>query len=144
MTLMRKTKNKRGHKIDISKVTTVERLYQLKNKDKRNEQRRIRYSNPNYRKTKNNQRNQSRKQKYLQDKNSLFKILGGFKCCKCDFDNPLALQIEHKNNTGYLDKKRFNRHDQFFRYYISHPLEAIKYLQIMCANCNQIKVKDNE
>lgn len=140
MTIMRKTVNKRGHKINISKVTTTERLHQIKNKEKRNEKRRIRYSNPEYRKEKNEKRNKSRKQKYIQDKTALFKILGGFKCCECGFDNPLALQIEHKTNTGYLDKKRFNRHDQFFRYYITHPLEAIEYLQIMCANCNQIKI----
>ena len=140
MTIMRNTTNNRGHKIDISKVTTRERLHQLKNKEKRNEKRRIRYSNPKYRKEKNEIRNESRKQKYIQDKTSLFKILGGFKCCICGFENPLALQIEHKNDTGHLDKKRFNRHDQFFRYYITHPLEAIEYLQIMCANCNQIKI----
>lgn len=140
MTIMRKLENSRGHKIDISKVTTRERLDGFKNMKKRNEKRRIRYSNPEYRKEKNEIRNQSRKQKYIQDKTSLFKILGGFKCCICGFDNPLALQIEHKNDTGHLDKKRFNRHDQFFRYYITHPLEALEYLQIMCANCNQIKI----
>ena len=140
MTIMRKTVNKRGHKINISTITTRERLHQIKNKEKRNAQQIERYSNSQYRKEKNNIRNKSRKQKYAENKTSLFKILGGFKCCLCGFDNPLALQIEHKNNTGYLDKKRFSRHDQFFRYYITHPLEAIEYLQIMCANCNQIKI----
>ncbi len=137
---MRNLTNIRGHKVNLSKITSNERLYQIKNKERRNEKRRIRYSDPEYRKQKNEMRNNSRRQKYLQDKTSLFKILGGFKCCICGFDNPLALQIEHKDDTGYLDKKRFNRHDQFFRYYITHPLEAIKYLQIMCANCNQIKI----
>ena len=137
---MRKQVNSRGYKIDISKVTTQERLHSIKNKMKRNIQRQIRYTDPDYRKEKNEIRNKSRKQKYIADKNSLFKILGGFKCCECGFDNPLALQIEHKDDTGNLDKRRFNRHDQFFRYYITHPLEAIEYLQIMCANCNQIKI----
>ena len=140
MTTMRKTTNIRGHKIDISKITTNERLDWIKNRDKRNAQRTKRYSDPDYRREKNDIRNKSRQQKYIKDRTALFKILGGFKCVGCGFDNPLALQIEHKNNTGNLDKRRFNRHDQFFRYYITHPLEAIEYLQIMCANCNQIKI----
>lgn len=140
MTIMRKLVNIRGHKINVSKITTDERLYSLKNKKRANENRRKRYADPEYRKTQNEKRNKSRKQKYRQNKDSLLKILGGNKCCVCGFDNPKALQIEHKNDTGHLDKKRFNRHDQFFRYYITHPLEAIKYLQVMCANCNQIKI----
>ena len=71
----------------------------------------------------------------------MFKILGGQKCVRCGFSNPKALQIDHIHNTGNLDKKRFSRGDIMYRYYIKNNIEAINNLQILCANCNQIKAR---
>lgn len=136
---MRQLINNRGHKRNPTKDSTNDRLRGIKNKDRRNELSRLRFEDPEYRKEKYDIRNKSRKKKYAEQRISLFKILGGEKCVKCGFSDIRALQFEHKDDTGYLDKKKFTRYDQMMRYYISHPLEAIEFLQIYCANCNQIK-----
>lgn len=74
-------------------------------------------------------------------KNSLFKILGGYKCSRCNCIDEDVLHIDHIYDTGRLDKKRFKTHDIFMSYYIRHPLEAFNNLQILCANCNWKKYK---
>ena len=69
----------------------------------------------------------------------LFKILEQTKCTYCEFSVYAALQFEHKNGNGANDKLRFKNLDRFYKYYIEHPEEARKELQITCANCNWIK-----
>jgi len=136
---MRQTVNNRGHKRDPFKDSTNDKLRYIKNKEKINEQRRKRYAKDKDRI--NKVRNTTGKKTYRDQRQSLIKILGGFKCKDCGYDdNILALQIDHIFNTGNLDKKRFGRRDELFRYYISHPLEAIENLQVLCANCNQIRI----
>ena len=88
----------------------------------------------------NSQRNKSRNEKYAKYRKQLLKKLGD-KCKNCGYENPDALRIDHIENTGNLDKKKFNRKDDFYRYYNERPFEAIKYLQILCQNCNMIKEK---
>ena len=136
---MRHKDEDKGWKRDHHNDSSNERLWSLKNKEKRNKQRRERYAKDKDRI--NKVRNTTGKKTYRDQRQSLIKILGGFKCKKCGYDdNILALQIDHIQNTGHLDKKRFGRRDELFRYYISHPLEAIEVLQVLCANCNQIRI----
>ena len=138
---MRQTVNNRGHRVSIETQTSHERLYAIQNKDKRNQARNKRFEDPEYRREKYDIRNKSRKIAYAKDRQSVFKILGGAFCNICHYeDYPEALQIDHIFGTGHLDKLRFNRRDKMFRYYKNHPFEAIEYLQILCANCNQIKI----
>lgn len=71
----------------------------------------------------------------------LAKILKQKACAKCGFENKLALQVDHKNGGGNKERKeKFNNNmPKFFKFYLSHPSLARKNLQILCANCNQIK-----
>ncbi len=62
----------------------------------------------------------------------------GSVCCQCGFENPLALQIDHVDNDGYLVKCPGGQ-----RYWWA----AIKDIasgntagyQLLCANCHAIK-----
>ena len=74
----------------------------------------------------------------------LIKILGGDKCCKCGFDNILALQIDHINGGGSQQLKRqFKSLEIMYKYYIRYHDLAIEELQVLCANCNRLKMHEN-
>jgi hypothetical protein len=86
----------------------------------------------------------SRHKMYDSNKQALLELLGS----KCSNPNCLisggcidirCLQFDHVNGGGGLDRKKFTRSSQFFRYYLNHPEEAKLKLQILCANCNWIK-----
>lgn len=89
-------------------------------------------------------RNIRRNRNYFEKRNSLMGILGGVICKQCKFKDHRALNIEHIHDTGYLDDKRFYDDRKRNLYYIEHPLEAIKNLQIFCSNCNQSKEYDRK
>jgi len=77
-------------------------------------------------------------------KERLFQILGGAKCIRCGFSDKRALQFDHINGGGTQDKLKHAGHlDRMRRYYLKHPEEARKNLQVLCANCNWIKRIDN-
>lgn len=84
------------------------------------------------------------KSKYNESRKTLFTMLGD-KCYQCGFSNPLALDIDHINGDGYIDRKRFNgsASTMVYKYYLQHPVEAKTRLQILCANCNRIKMQVN-
>ena len=71
-------------------------------------------------------------------RDKLVKILGT-KCAECGCSDMRCLQIDHINNDGYNDRKRFKTINSFYIFYVKHPKEAKKQLQILCANCNWIK-----
>ena len=66
-------------------------------------------------------------------------VLGGV-CVICGFTDWRALQIDHINGDGYLDKKKGGRFNL-----VKHPelINKIKH-QILCANCNFIKRYENQ
>lgn len=72
-------------------------------------------------------------------RNSLLNILGGAKCTECGFNGMAALQFDHIYNDGAKDRKRFNSHNSFLKYYVTHEDEAKEKLQVLCANCNWMK-----
>lgn len=75
----------------------------------------------------------------------LFEILGGVICNHCGYDKDIrALQFDHKNGGGRKDRKRFsNSTFGMIKYYIARPQEARDKLQVLCANCNAIKIHEN-
>lgn len=68
-------------------------------------------------------------------------ILGGERCAnpnclvKGGCTEPRALQIDHIQAVG---KKRLI-HKQLYKWILDNPTEARRTLQVLCANCNQIK-----
>ena len=50
-----------------------------------------------------------------------------------------ALQIDHINGGGRQHRKQMGSTIKFYKYVLAHPEE----FQLLCANCNQIKRKEN-
>jgi len=68
---------------------------------------------------------------------AVVEALGG-KCARCGYDADIrALELDHKNGDGYLDRKRLG--SKVYRYYFNRLDEAREKLQVLCANCNKIK-----
>lgn len=67
----------------------------------------------------------------------LFDLLGN-KCIICGFSDIRALEFDHIDHTGYLDRK-IHHGSEWGRYYALYPEEAKQKLQILCCNCNRIK-----
>ena len=137
---MRQKINNRGHKVNVGMQSSRERLYEIKNKEKRKAQAKIRYDKDHDHILE--LRRKTGKIKYARERESLMKILGGATCIKCGFSDVRALQFEHIHDDGHIDKKRFTRRDQFMRFYIENPSRARETLQVYCANCNQIKLHE--
>jgi hypothetical protein len=78
-------------------------------------------------------------------KNKLFEILDMFECIKCGFSDKRILHFDHINGGGKEDSRRFKNHGSMIQYYILHPDEARKTLQVLCPNCNWLKrIENNE
>jgi len=82
-------------------------------------------------------------EEYQKLKNSVFQILGGHKCSnpQCGFNDHRALHIDHIHGDGRLDRENYSRQNDLFRFIITNSDEVKKKLQILCANCNQIKAR---
>lgn len=81
-----------------------------------------------------------RKQQYQAKRKEIFSKLGD--CCKhCGFSDTRALQIDHVNSAGSIERKALNGIP-----YLNKVLKFIssgKY-QLLCANCNWIKRAESE
>ena len=86
----------------------------------------------------------SREYKMLLRLKVLNKISGNdIKCIKCSFDDIRALQIEHVNSGG--NKCKGNKaYTNYLKGILKLPMNELnKKFQILCANCNWIKVYEN-
>ena len=117
------------------------RRYGIKNRETINKKNKQRFNqlDENQKKGKYSIRNNTRNKTTLDTRNSLIRILGGHVCKQCKFKDHRALDIEHINDTGHLDDKRFTDDRQRNSYYVKHPIEAIENLQVYCSSCNQSK-----
>lgn len=72
-------------------------------------------------------------------KNKAMNMLGKI-CKKCGFSDERALQIDHINSDGRLDRKTCR--GTYYKHIVdSINRNEVKY-QILCANCNWIKVRE--
>lgn len=73
----------------------------------------------------------------------------GGKCVRCGFSDSRALQCDHINGDGYLERKDTTRGGAglslSYRYRLvkNDPEKARSIYQLLCANCNQIKRDEN-
>lgn len=79
--------------------------------------------------------------KELRDR--LFDVLGSHVCVRCGFSDKRALQFDHINGGGRKEIQNLDR-KTFYMKYISSPELARKTLQVLCSNCNWIKVIENK
>jgi hypothetical protein len=61
----------------------------------------------------------------------------GNRCKKCGFDDPRALQIEHTNGDGYIERR--NGYTSGVTYFKKVLADESGRYQLLCANCNWIK-----
>ena len=66
---------------------------------------------------------------------SIISLFGG-KCCRCGFDDWRALQVDHVNGGGNKQRKSGI---SLWSYYDEIESGDRSKLQLLCANCNQIK-----
>lgn len=64
----------------------------------------------------------------------------GDKCAKCGFDDPRALQIDHINQRAREENKKATA----VRYAQVLNGQRLNELQLLCANCNVIKVWEKD
>ncbi len=71
----------------------------------------------------------------------LMDILGGKKCKQCGFTDNRALHIDHIKGGGCREYKPQHGYNsmRMYVFYVKHPEQAKKKLQVLCANCNSIK-----
>ena len=62
---------------------------------------------------------------------------GTLKCAKCGFDDVRALEIDHINNDGNKDRKKYGR--KAYCFYIDLAKKLPEGYQVLCKNCNWIK-----
>ncbi len=73
--------------------------------------------------------------------NILFDFLGR-QCVFCGFDNVKALCLDHIDNNGSENRKKFKHSTLEYSYYSKHLDEVGNMLQVLCYNCNMIKEID--
>ena len=73
---------------------------------------------------------------------AIIALLGGA-CVACEYDDPRALQIDHINGDGHIEKKKSHGGVDFHRRVLDSVLKNERRYQILCANCNWIKRFEN-
>lgn len=72
-------------------------------------------------------------------RHALFAKLGE-QCIRCGFDDWRALQIDHVNGGGTQERKKFTNR---YAYYAAMLEAENGKLQVLCANCHQIKLYES-
>src|SRR3990167_1976631 len=85
--------------------------------------------------------------KIKKSRRDLIKLMGG-KCCKCGFSDIRALQIDHVNSDGYLERAYWKKIGGYSsEYYLNNVEKSFNnnegIYQLLCANCNWIKRAEN-
>ena len=75
----------------------------------------------------------------LQKRLAILQFLGG-KCVKCGFSDYRALNIDHINGGGTRESRIYKSQAQKYERIKANP----HLFQLLCANCNSIKVWEND
>jgi hypothetical protein len=126
----------------LQNIATAKRMQIPEKREQRQKQQYKNSQKPEVKIQNNKKRKVRRPIKDKERSNCLFFILGGYKCVKCGFHDHRASERDHINDDGYLDNQRFSDDRSRDLYYVYHPEEARKKLQVLCANCNSIKEKN--
>jgi len=63
----------------------------------------------------------------------------GRKCVECGFDDARALEFDHIDNDGDIERKKYGGYKSMVAAYANNPELAKAKIQVMCANCNRVK-----
>jgi hypothetical protein len=73
-------------------------------------------------------------------------IEGRIRCGTCGHSNWECLQVDHIKNDGERHRRKYHAGksrpgggNNTYRWILKHPKQARKKLQLLCANCHQIK-----
>jgi len=66
----------------------------------------------------------------------------GNKCIQCGFSDWRALHVDHIKGNGKLDRKKYPGTQRYARHILRHIKRGNKKYQILCANCNWIKMHE--
>lgn len=75
-------------------------------------------------------------------KEEIYRLLGS-KCAHCGFADPRAFQIDHVNGGGTKEKRKYQRAYTYYMHILNEIKSGSKDYQLLCANCNLIKVIEN-
>ena len=77
-------------------------------------------------------------------RNEVINLLGNV-CVKCGFPDKRALQIDHINGNGRLERRGISNRTVFYKIVCRSVKNKENKYQLLCANCNWIKkVENNE
>ena len=77
--------------------------------------------------------------KYRMD---ILEILG-FQCNVCGFDDVRALQVDHRNNDGFKERRTEKKTGNPYKLILEKVVAGSSDYQVLCANCNWIKRLDH-
>lgn len=81
------------------------------------------------------------KEYHFRLRNSILEMLGK-SCIRCGFDDVRALQIDHVNGNGHIQRKE-KKGKFVYKIILEEILAGSKDYQVLCANCNWIKKNEN-
>jgi len=128
-----------GGRKDSSKYSNNQQMYKfyLKNIDKMRSTLRVLCVNCNW-----ITRFQNNGQNINKQKLKIMNMLNQKSCIHCGFCDLRALQLDHINGGGNEDRRK-NKEYNVYGYYIKNYIKALFSIQILCANCNWVKVYEN-
>lgn len=127
------------------------KLYREKNRTRLNEYKKKWYHENNLKDERRREYNENpekhrdyRMQRYKTIRNRIIYVLGG-KCSRCSFSDWRALQVDHVNGNGNVERRtRGHAASTLYRRIQDSIDNKLGLFQLLCANCNWIKRYENK
>ena len=86
--------------------------------------------------------NFKRRLTFQKAREKLYHVLNQHACQRCGIVDKRVLEFDHINGGGTKEHKHVfkNKRLQFYMYYALNPEIARRTLQVLCANCNRIRI----